>query len=51
MTMLTDGLKAQSREDVVNQDVAELLATACGVSERSTSVDSGAVAETESGHV
>lgn len=31
-TMLTDGLKAQSKEDEIKQlDVAEILATACGV--------------------
>jgi Fe-S oxidoreductase len=32
MTMLTDGIKAESREDEVkNMDVAELLAASCGV--------------------
>ena len=34
MTMLTDGVKAQSKEDEVrNLDIAELLAEACGVGE------------------
>ncbi len=35
MTMLTDGLKAESKDDTVrNLDVVELLAEACAVSER-----------------
>jgi Fe-S oxidoreductase len=36
MTMLTDGIKAQSKEEQVkNMDVAEMLAVACGVGEPS----------------
>ena len=32
MTMLTDGIKAESKEDEVkNMDVVELLAVSCGV--------------------
>lgn len=34
-TMLTDGLKAQNKEDDIKQlDIAELLATACGLDEK-----------------
>ena len=34
MTMLTDGIKAQSKEDQIkNMDVVEMLAVACGVFE------------------
>ena len=34
MTMLKDGVKAQSKEDEIrNLDIAELLAEACGLGE------------------
>jgi hypothetical protein len=34
MTMLTDGIKSQSKEDEIkNLDVVELLAISCGVGE------------------
>ena len=40
MTMLTDGLKAEEKEDEIKQlDVVELLAVACGVSDKKATAD------------
>lgn len=40
MTMITDGIKAESKEDEIkNLDVVELLAIACGVGEKSAAKD------------
>ena len=47
MTMLSDGIKSQSKEETVrNMDVVEMLAISCGVADSpsGTSADSGAAA-------
>jgi Fe-S oxidoreductase len=47
MTMMTDGIKAESREDdVKNMDVVELLAISCGIEEGATAT---VAEETQSG--
>jgi Fe-S oxidoreductase len=48
MTMLTDGIKAESKEDSIkNLDVVELLAVACGVGEKSAKASDEAKAKPE----
>ena len=42
MTMLSDGIKSQSKEETVrNMDVVEMLALSCGVGDRSDGTDGG----------